>query len=154
MARSPEIAKKTYQALHNYFQLVKNFCILTKKALTVEATQKKSMVNWSKNRPILKRQFFQNPDDEKFFFCSFRVHMMVKFQKSQQSSLLQFVRVHWPYQPHVFGNHFDRRRHALSCFILAQLQLSSNHASLQAYNIFVSSDLRNLTLKIKWKIKK
>ena len=50
----------------------------------------------------LENAISQNGKSEKCFYAPFLIHMVVEFKKSKLPTLLHFVQVKVPYQPHVF----------------------------------------------------
>ena len=49
----------------------------------------------------LENAISQNGKSEKYFYAPFLIHMVVEFKKSKLPTLLHFVQVKVPYQPHV-----------------------------------------------------
>ena len=49
----------------------------------------------------LENAISQNGKSEKIFYAPFLIHMVVEFKESKLSTLLHFVQVKLPYQPHV-----------------------------------------------------
>ena len=49
----------------------------------------------------LENAISQNGKSEKYFYAPFLIHMVVEFKKSKLPTLLHFVQVKRPYQPHV-----------------------------------------------------
>ena len=50
----------------------------------------------------LENAISQNGKSEKYFYAPFLIHMVVEFKKSKLPTLLHFVQVKVPYQPHVW----------------------------------------------------